>query len=72
MNDPYRILGVNKGSSPQDIKQAFKKLAKEYHPDKPDGDEAKFKQINEAYDFSQQYTNSSSESIGFRVVRSKN
>ena len=50
MNDPYRILGVNKSSSPQDIKQAFKKLAKEYHPDKPDGDEAKFKQINEAYE----------------------
>jgi curved DNA-binding protein len=50
MNDPYRILGVNKNSSPQDIKQAFKKLAKEYHPDKPDGDEAKFKQINEAYE----------------------
>ena len=50
MNDPYRILGVNKSSSPQDIKQAFKKLAKEHHPDRPGGDEAKFKQINEAYE----------------------
>tara|TARA_B100001113_G_C21083200_1_gene610869 strand:+ start:762 stop:1628 length:867 start_codon:yes stop_codon:yes gene_type:complete len=50
MNDPYRILGINKSSSPQDIKQAFKKLAKEHHPDRPGGDEAKFKQINEAYE----------------------
>jgi curved DNA-binding protein len=50
MNDPYRILGVDKSSSQQDIKQAFKKLAKEFHPDRPGGDEAKFKQINEAYE----------------------
>ena len=50
MNDPYRTLGINKNSSPQDIKQAFKKLAKEHHPDRPGGDEAKFKQINEAYE----------------------
>lgn len=50
MNDPYRILGVNKSSSPQDVKQAFKKLAKKHHPDRPGGDEAEFKRINEAYE----------------------
>lgn len=42
------MLGVGKGSSQDEIKRAFRKLAHEYHPDKG-GDEAKFKEINEAY-----------------------
>ena len=44
----YEILGIPKDAHPQEIKQAFIKLAHQYHPDKG-GDEEKFKQINEAY-----------------------
>ncbi|MFB6212815.1 MAG: DnaJ C-terminal domain-containing protein [Candidatus Magasanikbacteria bacterium] len=45
----YDILGVNKDASQEEIKKAYRKLAHKYHPDKPDGDEEKFKKINKAY-----------------------
>lgn len=45
----YEILGVSKSASKDEIKKAFYKLAHKYHPDKKDGDEAKFKEVNEAY-----------------------
>lgn len=45
----YEVLGLTKGASKDDIKKAFHKLAHKYHPDKAGGDEAKFKEINEAY-----------------------
>lgn len=47
--DYYEILGVAKNASKEDIKKAFHKLAHKYHPDKKGGDEAKFKEVNEAY-----------------------
>jgi molecular chaperone DnaJ len=47
--DYYSILGVEKGATSDDIKKAFRKLAHKYHPDKKSGDEAKFKEVNEAY-----------------------
>ena len=48
--DYYDILGVSKDASENEIKSAFRKLAKQYHPDnKQTGDEAKFKEIGEAY-----------------------
>ncbi|MFA6520236.1 MAG: molecular chaperone DnaJ [Candidatus Paceibacterota bacterium] len=47
--DYYETLGVNKGASKEEIKKAFYKLAHKYHPDKKDGNEAKFKEVNEAY-----------------------
>jgi len=47
--DYYDILGVSKTASEEEIKKAFRKKAHQYHPDKGGGDEAKFKEINEAY-----------------------
>jgi len=47
--DYYNILGVNKSASKEEIKKAFYKLAHKYHPDKKEGNEAKFKEVNEAY-----------------------
>ena len=49
MKDYYKILGVSEDSSPDEIKQAFRKLAVQHHPDRG-GDEKKFKEANEAYD----------------------
>lgn len=48
--DYYEVLGVGKNASDDEIKKAFRKLAVQYHPDKEGGDEAKFKEINEAYE----------------------
>lgn len=45
----YEVLGVDKKASKDEVKKAFRKLAHAYHPDKKGGDEAKFKEVNEAY-----------------------
>ncbi len=47
--DFYKILGVEKNASDDEIKKSFRKLAQKYHPDKPNGDEEKFKEVSEAY-----------------------
>lgn len=47
--DYYQILGIEKGATKDEVKKAFRKLAAKYHPDKQTGDEAKFKEISEAY-----------------------
>lgn len=51
--DYYKILGVSKNSDEKEIKKAYRRLAREYHPDKNQGNkqaEEKFKEINEAYE----------------------
>lgn len=56
MVDPYKILGVSKNDSDEEIKSAYRKLAKKYHPDNYDSSPLsdlaaeKMKEINEAYD----------------------
>ena len=46
----YRILGVERGASEKAVKRAYRKRAKETHPDREDGDEAAFKKVTAAYD----------------------
>ena len=56
MNDPYQTLGVSRNATDEQIKQAYKELARKYHPDNyannplSDLAESKMKEINEAYD----------------------
>ena len=47
--DYYKILGVEKSASADEIKKAFRKVAHEHHPDKNNGQDEKFKEANEAY-----------------------
>ncbi|MFH1182763.1 MAG: molecular chaperone DnaJ [Candidatus Moraniibacteriota bacterium] len=47
--DYYKILGVDKNATPEQLKKAYHKLAHQHHPDKSGGDAEKFKEITEAY-----------------------
>ena len=52
MEDPYKILGVSPDASDEEVKKAYRQLAKKYHPDvnKEAGAEERFKKIQNAYD----------------------
>lgn len=53
MRDPYTVLGVNRKTSPEEVKSAFRTLAKQYHPDVAGSNEmiaSTFQEINAAYD----------------------
>src|SRR3989344_4734987 len=49
MKDYYKILGIERNASEEEVKKAFRKLAHVHHPDKSGGNEAKFKEASEAY-----------------------
>ena len=53
MSDPYEILGVQRGASEEEIKKAYKRLSRKYHPDanldNPKAAEEKFKELQQAY-----------------------
>lgn len=57
MRDPYEVLELKKGAARDDVKRAYKKLAKQYHPDQYDNNplrdlaEEKMRELNEAYDY---------------------
>ncbi|MFZ9793881.1 MAG: DnaJ domain-containing protein, partial [Gemmataceae bacterium] len=51
--DPYEVLGVGKAASEEDIKKAYRKLARQYHPDRNPGDkqaESTFKEVQDAFE----------------------
>ena len=53
VTDPYKTLGVDKKASDEEIKKAYRKLARQYHPDTNQGDKAaeeRFKEVQGAYD----------------------
>ena len=50
MIDPYKILGVERNATDDDIKKAYRRLAKEHHPDRTRGDDTRFKEIAQAYE----------------------
>lgn len=47
--NPYTVLELNRTASDEEVRNAYKRLALKYHPDKPTGDEDKFKQVSQAY-----------------------
>lgn len=70
MNDPYKVLGVSPDASEDEVKKAYRELARKYHPDNYNGSdladlaEEKMKQINEAYEQIKKMRASSQGSFG--------
>lgn len=73
MRDPYDVLGVSRSASDDEIKKAYHKLARQYHPDNfagsggaaAEGAEEKMKEINEAYDIIQKERSGKTTNSGY-------
>ncbi|MCP1110771.1 DnaJ domain-containing protein [Ohessyouella blattaphilus] len=71
VNDPYSVLGIQRGASKEEIKKAYRKKAKEYHPDLHPNDPTaadKMNEVNEAYDMlsnPEKYERRQQESSGY-------
>ena len=53
VDDPYKVLGLSRDASDEEVKRAYRALAKKYHPDLNPGDQEaaqKMQEVNEAYD----------------------
>jgi molecular chaperone DnaJ len=73
--DYYEVLGISKSASKEEIKKAYRKLAKQYHPDrnKESGAEDKFKEVQEAYDIlSDEQKKSAYDQYGFAGTQAYN
>ena len=55
MNNPYKVLGVSSLSTKDEIKKKYRELAREYHPDSPNGDAEKFQSIQTAWEYINAY-----------------
>ena len=75
MRDPYDVLGVSRSASDDEIKKAYHKLARKYHPDNfagsggaaAEGAEEKMKEINEAYDIIQKERSGKTTNSGYTL-----
>ena len=73
--DPYEILGISRNASEQEIKKAYRKLSRQYHPDANVGNpnaaayEEKFKQIQQAYQTIMDQRQGGSQSSGYGGFR---
>ncbi len=78
MANPYEVLGVKEGASREDIKKAYRELAKKYHPDQfganplKDLAEEKMIEINEAYEYLMKHTSDSSSSNNYKSSENYN
>ena len=72
MNDPYQVLGISRNATEEEIKRAYRDLARKYHPDNyqdnplADLAQEKMKEINEAYDFLMKKSGQSSGSYSYQ------
>ena len=68
MQDPYRVLGISPQATDDEVKQAYRALAKKYHPDVNDGSpeaEARMKEVNEAYSMVMKWRREGTNTSGF-------